>query len=91
MEAVVLKNIAEDAQEITLELELAQKVQQCPACGATTSRVHDYHHRTIRDLDLAARERRSNTGVGATSALNVGKSSPRNAASPGVISASPIG
>lgn len=52
MEDVVLKNIEEDAQEITLELELAQKEHLCPACGAATSRVHDYHKRTIRDLDL---------------------------------------
>lgn len=52
MEDVVLKNIEEDAQEIMIEIELAQKAQQCPTCGAATSRVHDYHHRTIRDLDL---------------------------------------
>lgn len=52
MEDVVLKNIKEDAREITIEPELAQKVQLCPACGAATSRVHDYHNRTIRELDL---------------------------------------
>lgn len=52
MEDVVLKSIEEDVQEITIEIELVQKVQLCPACGAATSRIHDYHHRTIRDLDL---------------------------------------
>lgn len=52
MEDVKLKNIEEDAREITIELELRQKAQLCPACGAATSRVHDYRHRTIRDLDL---------------------------------------
>lgn len=30
MEDVVLKSIEEDAQEITLQIELAQKVQRCP-------------------------------------------------------------
>ena len=52
MEDVVLKNIEENTQEITIQIELAQKVQLCPACGAATSRIHDYHNRTIRDLDL---------------------------------------
>ena len=52
MEDVVLKNIQEEAQEITIELELQQKEHLCPECGALTSRVHDYHYRMIRDLDL---------------------------------------
>ena len=52
MEDVVLRNIQEDEQEITVEFELQQKEHMCPACGAATSRVHDYHKRTIRDLDL---------------------------------------
>ena len=52
MEDIIVKNIEEDAREITIELELQQRVQLCPACGAGTSRVHDYHNRTIRDLDL---------------------------------------
>ena len=52
MEDVVLKNIQEDRQEITIELELQQKEHLCPACGTATSRVHDYHYRMIRDLDL---------------------------------------
>lgn len=52
MEDVVLRNIQEDEEEITLEFELQQKEHLCPACGAATSRVHDYHNRTIRDLDL---------------------------------------
>ena len=52
MEDVVLRNIQEDEEEITLEFELQQKEHICPACGAATSRVHDYHNRTIRDLDL---------------------------------------
>ena len=52
MEDVVLKTIREDAQEIIIEIELVQKEQLCPACGAATSRVHDYHIRVIRDLNL---------------------------------------
>lgn len=52
MEDAVLKNIEEDAWEITIELELKQKEHLCPACGAGTSRVHDYRNRTIRDLEL---------------------------------------
>ena len=52
MEDVVLKNIQEDTQEITIELELQQKEHLCPVCGTATSRVHDYHYRMIRDLDL---------------------------------------
>ena len=56
MEDVVLKNVEEDAQEIRIKIELVQKVQVCPSCGATTSRIHDYHHRTIRDLDLRGKK-----------------------------------
>ena len=52
MEDVVLRNRQEEEEEITLEFELQQKEHLCPACGAATSRVHDYHNRTIRDLDL---------------------------------------
>lgn len=52
MEDIILKNIEEDDQEITIEFELQQKEHTCPTCGAATSRVHDYHNRTIRDLDL---------------------------------------
>ena len=52
MEDIILKNIEEDDQEITIEFELQQMEHICPACGAATSRVHDYHNRTIRDLDL---------------------------------------
>ena len=52
MEDVVLKNIEENSQEISIQIELAQKAQVCPACGTATSRIHDYHNRTIRDLDL---------------------------------------
>ena len=52
MEDVILKNIQEDEEEITIELEQQQKEHQCPKCRAATSRVHDYHYRKIRDLDL---------------------------------------
>ena len=52
MEDIIVKNIDEHAREITIELDLQQRVQLCPACGAGISRVHDYHNRTIRDLDL---------------------------------------
>ena len=33
MEDIVVKNIEEDAREITIELELQQKEHLCPACG----------------------------------------------------------
>ena len=52
MEDVVLKNMQEDEREITIAIELRKKEHLCPACGTATSRVHDYHKRTIRDLDL---------------------------------------
>lgn len=91
MEDVVLKNIGEDAWEITIELEIEQKAQTCPHAkrrpvASTIIMIARYGIRLC-----VASGRRSATGEGDISAPDAGRSSPRHAALLGAIGASPIG
>ena len=52
MEGVEIKEFRESDSEIRIFFRMKQMTQVCPHCLAETRRVHDYHMRTIRDLEL---------------------------------------
>lgn len=52
MEGVRIENLEETADEIILQISLERQTQICKCCGAETDRIHDYHIRQVRDLEL---------------------------------------
>ena len=56
-------------QEIILQISLVRRTQLCGCCGAETERVHDYHIRQVRDLELRGKPF-SSTNSRATRAEN---------------------
>ena len=53
LEDVIITNVENIADQLHIYLELPRSAHICPACGATTDRVHDYRMQTIKDLPLA--------------------------------------
>ena len=53
LEDVIITNVENIADQLHIYLELPRSAHVCPACGATTDRVHDYRMQTIKDLPLA--------------------------------------
>ena len=53
LEDVIITNVENIADQLHIYLELPRIAHTCPACGATTDRIHDYRMQTIKDLPLA--------------------------------------
>lgn len=52
LEEVVLKKTLRSDIDMKFFIETKPKPQICPACGGTTSRIHDYRMQTVKDLPL---------------------------------------
>lgn len=53
LEDVIITNVENMENQLHIYLELPRVEHTCPACGATTDRVHDYRIQTIKDIPLA--------------------------------------
>ena len=53
LEDVIITNVENIADQLHIYLELPRRAHTCPACGATTDRIHDYRMQTIKDIPLA--------------------------------------
>ena len=53
LEDVIITNVENIADQLHIYLELPRAAHTCPACGATTERIHDYRMQTVKDLPLA--------------------------------------
>ena len=53
LEDVIITNVENVAGQLHIYLELPRIAHICPACGATTDRIHDYRMQTIKDVPLA--------------------------------------
>ena len=52
LEDVIITNVENIADQLHIYLELPRTAHICPACGATTDRIHDYRMQTIKDIPL---------------------------------------
>ena len=52
LEDVIITNVENIADQLHIYLELPRTAHTCPACGATTDRIHDYRMQTIKDIPL---------------------------------------
>ena len=52
LEDVIITNVENTAGQLHIYLELPRTAHTCPACGATTDRIHDYRIQTIKDVPL---------------------------------------
>ena len=55
MEGVIIEEIEENSEGITIRVSLERKEQLCKRCGGVTDRVHDYRVRQVRDLELGGK------------------------------------
>ena len=53
LEDVIITKAENISDQLHLYIELPRTTHSCPACGATTDRIHDYRMQTIKDLPLA--------------------------------------
>ena len=53
MEDVIITGVKNISEQLHIYIELPRTKHICPACGATTDRIHDYRMQTIKDLPLA--------------------------------------
>ena len=53
LEDVTITNVENIADQLHIYVELPRTKHVCPACGASTDRVHDYRMQTIKDVPLA--------------------------------------
>ena len=53
LEDVIITNVENIEDQLHIYLELPRTAHTCPACGATTDRIHDYRMQTIKDVPLA--------------------------------------
>ena len=53
LEDVIITNVENIEDHLHIYLELPRTAHTCPACGATTDRIHDYRMQTIKDVPLA--------------------------------------
>lgn len=52
IKGVILKNIEENSNSITITFKLEVKEHTCPCCGAITTRIHDYRVQTIKEVPM---------------------------------------
>lgn len=53
LEDVIITGVENISEQLHIYVELPRTKHICPACGATTDRIHDYRMQTIKDLPLA--------------------------------------
>ena len=53
LEDVIVTDAENISDQIHITIELPRKPHTCPACGASTDRIHDYRIQIIKDLPLA--------------------------------------
>ena len=52
LEGVIVKKVSQSSEDVVFTLETKPTRQLCPACGMTTSKIHDYRTQYIKDLPL---------------------------------------
>lgn len=50
IKGVILKNIEENDNNITITFKLAVNEHICPCCGCITSKIHDYSNQIIKEV-----------------------------------------
>ena len=53
LEDVIITNVENISNQFHIYIELPRRLHPCPACGASTDRVHDYRMQTIKDVPLS--------------------------------------
>ena len=53
LEDVIITGVENISDQLHIYIELPRKKHVCPACGASTDRIHDYRLQTIKDVPLA--------------------------------------
>ncbi len=53
LEDVIITNVENIADQLHIYIELPRMKHTCPACGASTDRIHDYRMQVIKDLPLS--------------------------------------
>ena len=53
LEDVIITKVENLSNQLHIYIELPRQAHVCPACGATTDRIHDYRMQTIKDVPLA--------------------------------------
>ena len=53
LEDVIITGVENISEQLHIYLELPRTKHICPACGASTDRIHDYRMQTIKDIPLA--------------------------------------
>ena len=53
LEDVIITGVENISDQLHIYIELPRKKHICPACGASTDRIHDYRIQTIKDVPLA--------------------------------------
>ena len=53
LEDVIITGVENISEQLHIYVELPRTKHICPACGATTDRIHDYRMQTIKDIPLA--------------------------------------
>lgn len=50
LQGVLIKNVENNDDFITISLEMKRKPHKCPCCGAETDKIHDYRLQHIKDI-----------------------------------------
>lgn len=53
LEDVIITGVENISDQLHIYIELPRTAHTCPACGASTDRIHDYRMQTIKDVPLA--------------------------------------
>ena len=53
LEDVIITDVTNISDQLHIYIELPRTEHICPACGASTDRIHDYRMQTIKDVPLA--------------------------------------
>ena len=50
LQGVLIKNVENNDDFITISLEMKRKPHKCPCCGAETDKIHDYRLQHVKDI-----------------------------------------
>ena len=53
LEDVIITGVENISDQLHIHIELPRRPHSCPACGASTDRIHDYRIQVIKDVPLA--------------------------------------
>ena len=53
LEDVIITKAENISDQLHISIELPRKTHTCPACKASTDRVHDYRIQVIKDVPMA--------------------------------------